>query len=257
MKSGKWRLILSGQHDPSLNMGIDFALWQSAKNKLCSPTLRFYEWKPPSVSIGYNQDLSRVINVNYCANNGIPIVQRPTGGSAIFHDVELTYSFCSHNEFSPCFTSAMESYLSICEGLKKGLESLGVGLEIRGYTKGKEPSFTGKACFVLSSRHDLVWKGKKIIGSAQRRSKTCFLQHGSILIDIRKSFWERVFAEEVDFGALSCLKKISGDVSIPVLIKALVRGFEETFSINFCKQELCAEEEENARRYAEMRFPKL
>jgi len=88
-----WRLIINGKENPSINMGIDFALWKSVSEGKSPPVLRFYQWMPSSVSIGYNQNPERLIDIDFCKKNNIHCVKRPTGGSAIFHDIELTYSF--------------------------------------------------------------------------------------------------------------------------------------------------------------------
>jgi len=254
----KWRIVISGETDPSLNMGIDYAIWDSARREKCPPTLRFYLWEPSSVSLGYNQSPEKVINVKFCKEHNIPIVRRPTGGSAIFHDIELTYSFSSHiNSFSS-FSSPLSSYISICKGLKKGIEEFGIKLEIRGYSDGKEPSFTEKACFVLSSRHDVICRGKKIIGSAQKRDKISFLQHGSILVGIRENLWMEIFSRKVDFGKVGSLNEFLKEKIMPeMLVQSIKRGFEEYFRIELSESSLTPEEEKNSLLFAEKFFHKL
>jgi len=233
-----WTLIISGKKDPFLNMEIDFNMWHSVREKKSFPILRFYQWDPPSVSLGYNQSPEKIVDTQFCKKNNIPIVKRPTGGSAIFHDIELTYSFASNICFSSSFYNPTSSYFSICEAIKKGIEKIGIQLEIRGFSDGKEPSFTNKACFTLSSKHDLVYKGKKIIGSAQRRDKYSFLQHGSILLSIRKNLWERIFIEKLDFEKISSLDEILKEkFKIEQLIECLKNGFEEFFGIKFERKE--------------------
>ena len=228
----KWKLIISGKKGPEVNMEEDCAIWDSVKEKKNPPTLRFYQWQPPSVSVGYNQAPEKVVDTGFCKKNNIPIVKRPTGGSAIFHDIELTYSFSSHIECFPSFASPLDSYLSICQALKKGVEKTGIELEIRGFSEGKEPSFTTKACFILSSRHDLVFKNKKVIGSAQRRGKNSFLQHGSILLDIREKLWQKIFLEKIDFGKIGSLNEfLEKEIKVESLIQFLKEGFEESFNI--------------------------
>lgn len=253
----KWRVIISGKENPSLNMGIDYALWRSVSQGKSPPVLRFYQWDPPAVSIGYNQSPEGIINVDFCKKNDIPAIKRPTGGSAIFHDIELTYSFCAGTCYKTCFLSPIASYIEICKGIKTGIQKYGINLEIRGYNESKEPSFTKRDCFSLSSRHDLVFNGKKIVGSAQRRNKSSFLQHGSILIEIRKKIWKNIFVEDVDFSKISSLKDEGINVKIENLIDFLKSGFEEVFEVEFQPDSLTELEKKEAEKYRESYFKNL
>lgn len=239
----KWRLIISGKMPPEENMGIDYALWQSSSSGNSPPTLRLYQWNPPSVSLGYNQHPYNVINIDFCRDKNIPVVKRPTGGSAIFHDIELTYSFCGNIKDHPDFVLPLSSYIAVCKGIIKGLGKLGIKAEIRGFSEGKEPSYTTRDCFSLSSRHDIVVNGKKLVGSAQRRNKDGFLQHGSILIDIRRNLWDNIFVEKTDFSKITTLKDIlPKGISPEILITNIKAGFEEYFEVSFEERELTGEE---------------
>jgi len=247
---GKWRLIISGEVLPKENMATDYALWQSASSKKAPPTLRFYQWSPSSVSLGYNQSPHKVVNMDFCKDRNIPVVKRPTGGSAIFHDLELTYSFCGNVDDHPSFASPFGSYLAVCQGIIKGLKKLGLSLKVRGFSEGKEPSYTSRDCFSLSSRHDLVVDGKKLVGSAQRRNKDAFLQHGSILLDIRKDLWDNIFIEKVDFTKITTLQELLPVIpALESLIIYLKQGFEEVFDVSFEEGELTAEEKAKAVDY--------
>ncbi|MBN1446106.1 MAG: lipoate--protein ligase family protein [Candidatus Omnitrophica bacterium] len=239
----KWRIIISGAKAPEDNMGIDYALWQSAFRGVAPPTLRFYQWNPSSVSFGYNQSAHRVINTEFCKAGNIPIVKRPTGGSAIFHDIELTYSFSGNFNGHPSFASPLGSYFAVCGGIIKGMKKVGASLEIRGFSEGKEPSFTARDCFSLSSRHDIVCNNRKVVGSAQRRNGAAFLQHGSILLDIRRDLWENIFLEETDFSKIVPLDEMLAEkISPEYLIQILSEGFEEAFGVVFEEGELTGDE---------------
>ena len=252
-----WRMIVSGTTDPSLNMGIDYALWESVRGGDAAPALRFYEWKPPSVSIGYNQSPETLVHTEFCRENGFGIVRRPTGGSAIFHDIELTYSFCGHEAWRREFARPLQSYLLICEGLRKVIGKLGVPLEVRGFSEG-ETSYTRQACFVLSSRHDLVWHERKIVGSAQKRDRRSFLQHGSILLDIRRDAWDGIFREPVDYEKITCLREcLQRKVTVEELIPALRVGFEEIFGVSFEPGAISDAEQERAESASADIFPRL
>jgi lipoyl(octanoyl) transferase len=219
------------------------------------PTLRFYGWQPPGVSLGYNQSAERVVNTEFCRSAGIPIVMRPTGGSAIFHDVELTYSFVAHTGAHPDFASPLTSYFALCRALIAGVENLGAKLEIRGYSEGKEPSFSDRACFVLTSRHDVIHQGRKIIGSAQRRDESSFLQHGSILVGIRRDLWRSIFAERVDFDKIGCLGDILGTNLVPdAMVDPLRQGFQEYFGVRLAEEGLSSLETDQAAVFARDQF---
>ncbi|MCM8818367.1 MAG: lipoate--protein ligase family protein [Candidatus Omnitrophica bacterium] len=240
----KCRLIKSDNYNPFWNMAFDYYFWKKCQDKKKPPVLRFYKWNPCSVSIGYNQNPDKIVNIEFCKKESIPIVKRPTGGSAIFHDIEITYSFCSNINHHPSFFSPFFSYIKICKSIIKGIENLGIKMEIRGFSENKEPSFTNIPCFSLSSRHDIVYNGKKIVGSAQRRNNLSFLQHGSILIDIRKDLWINIFYEKVNFDKIGYLKELIGNISEEKVINLIKGAFEETLEINII-EDIIEKKEEN------------
>ncbi len=252
-----WRLIIGEKENPSINMGIDFALWKSVSEGKSPPVLRFYQWMPSSVSIGYNQNPEDLINIDFCKKNNIHCVRRPTGGSAIFHDIELTYSFSAATCHRTSFIFPLSSYIEICKGIKTGIQKYGINLQIRGINEGKEPSYTKKDCFSLSSRHDLVFDGRKLVGSAQRRNKNSFLQHGSILIDIRKKIWEKVFIEKVDFSKITYLKNFGIEIKLNELIEFLKNGFENIFGVKFQSDELTEQEKRESLKFSEKYFKNM
>jgi len=253
----KWRIIIDGKKNPCLNMGTDYALWKGVSEENSIPVLRFYQWEPSSISIGYNQNVKELINIDFCKENNIYAVRRPTGGSAIFHDIEITYSFSGNISHKKIFLYPLSSYIGICKGIKIGIQKYGINLEIRGYNESKEPSFTKRDCFSLSSRNDLIYQGKKIVGSAQRRNKNSFLQHGSILIDIRKNIWENIFIEKVDFTKITCLKNLGINVKLENLIDSLKKGFEEVFEVEFKIDYLTEKEKKESIKYANLYFNNL
>ena len=238
------RLILCENYDPFFNMSFDYFFWKKCQNKENLPILRFYKWVPSSVSVGYSQNPENLVNIEFCQKNKIPIVRRPTGGSAIFHDIEITYSFCANLSHHQYFSIPSSTYFIISNSIIKGIEKVGIKLKLRGFSDGKEPSFTDLACFSLSSKYDVVYNDKKIVGSAQRRNKFSFLQHGSILIDIKKDLWENIFLKEVDFYKIGCLKDILKDVDEKDLIEFLKDGFKEVLNLEIFEDELKKEEEE-------------
>jgi lipoate-protein ligase A len=238
------RLILCENYDPFFNMAFDYFFCKECIDLNNLPVLRFYKWTPRSVSIGYNQNTENLINIEFCEKNKIPVVRRPTGGSAIFHDIEITYSFCANVSHHQYFFMPSSTYFIISNSIIKGLGKKGIKLNLRGFSTGKEPSFTDFACFSLSSKYDVVYNDKKIVGSAQRRNRFSFLQHGSILIDIRKNLWENIFLKEINFSKIGCLKEILNDIDEKELMELLINGFKETLNFEIFEDELKKTEEE-------------
>jgi lipoate-protein ligase A len=143
---------------------------------------RFYAWRPYAVTIGYNQDISG-IDILKCRSAGIDVVRRPTGGRAVFHAEEFTYSF-----FAESTAQNAELYRMVHEVIQLALESLGIHA---GFCRSTLPRQQGGAtagavsCFTASARHELQVEGRKLVGSAQRRTRNVLLQHGSLPLSSR------------------------------------------------------------------------
>ncbi|MFH1470632.1 MAG: lipoate--protein ligase family protein, partial [Candidatus Micrarchaeota archaeon] len=134
----KIRLLETGASDAFMNMAIDEVLMESSE-----PVLRLYSWKPPAVSIGYFQNLGEEVDSEACGKLGVDVVRRQTGGGAVFHDEELTYSFISR-EFPK---NILESYKWVCSGVIEGLATMGFGAE-------------------FAPLNDILVGGKKVSGNA-------------------------------------------------------------------------------------------
>lgn len=180
-----WRLIDTGPQDAFWNMALDEALSTVIRRDCLPPALRFYGWKSPSLTIGCFQRTAG-IDLDYCMKKGIPVVRRPTGGRAILHGRELTYSFSSRPEGH--FSGGLhETYRKISRALLMALRSLGIRA---GMEEGKAGAYSGSPlCFQARSYGELSAGGRKIAGSAQRRWRDGFLQQGSIpyFIDIAET----------------------------------------------------------------------
>jgi lipoate-protein ligase A len=178
-----WRLLVTEATDGATNMAIDEALWLSRQRGEGPPTIRFFAWDPPTVSLGYGQALDDHVDVAACRAFGVGFVRRPTGGSAIYHDGperELTYTVVATNDDLGVTTDLLEAYRWIARALARGLRALGAPVEIIGIPRGKgqAPAF----CFARTGRYEIEVDGRKLVGSAQRRRGRCFLQHGSVLL---------------------------------------------------------------------------
>jgi lipoyl(octanoyl) transferase len=181
--NGDWRLLVTEATDGATNMAIDEALWQARQNAAAPPTLRFFAWDPPTVSLGYGQALDDHVDAAACRALGVGLVRRPTGGSAIYHDGperELTYTVVATNDDLGVPDDLLEAYRWIARALARGLQALGAPVEVIGLPRagGQVPAF----CFARTGRYEIEIGGRKLVGSAQRRRGPCFLQHGSVLL---------------------------------------------------------------------------
>jgi len=180
-----WRLVVTEACDGATNMAIDEALWRGRQAGSSPPTLRFFAWAPPTVSLGYGQRLDRQVDVEACRRLGVGVVRRPTGGSALYHDGperELTYSVSATAEDLGVSGDLLDTYRWIGRALVRGLEALGAAAEMvpTGRGLGRDPAF----CFARTGAFEIEVGGKKLVGSAQRRQGTSFLQHGAILLAV-------------------------------------------------------------------------
>lgn len=189
MKGNVWRFIRSGAGTPADNMAIDEAMLIAHSEGKTPPTVRFYGWNPATLSIGYFQKAEDEIDLEEVSRQGVGFVRRPTGGRAVLHDRELTYSMIVSEEYPDMPTTVNEAYRVLSEGLVHGFRGLDLRAEMVNLgapeEKAKYTSTAGSAaCFDSPSWYELVVEGRKIAGSAQTRSRGVILQHGSILLEM-------------------------------------------------------------------------
>jgi lipoate-protein ligase A len=180
-----WRLLVTEPADGATNMAIDEALWRGRQAGASPPTLRFFAWNPPTVSLGYGQPLDRHVDLDACRALGVGLVRRPTGGSAIYHDGperELTYSVVATAGDLGIGADLLETYRWIGAALLRGLRALGAPAELvpERPPDGPVPAF----CFARTGVWEIEVGGRKLVGSAQRRQGDSFLQHGAVLLDV-------------------------------------------------------------------------
>ncbi|MEI7024703.1 lipoate--protein ligase family protein [Paenibacillus sp. y28] len=184
----QWRFIHSGACAPAANMAIDEAILTAHSEGRVPPTVRFYGWNPASLSIGYFQKAREEIDLEALEQKGIGFVRRPTGGRAVLHDQELTYSLIVSENYPGMPRSVTEAYRVLSAGLLYGFQRLGLQAEMVSLASEEEKQKYGTAssaaCFDSPSWYELVVEGRKIAGSAQTRTKGVILQHGSILLDM-------------------------------------------------------------------------
>ena len=230
-------------------MAIDEALFLQSEKSGFDGTLRFYFWEPACISLGYFQKPKETLNLLRCKEFGIDITKRMTGGGAIYHHAELTYSITAALPSPLVPVNVDESYRCLEEFIVRGINNLGVTATYRGKADPKDKSVY---CFVRPSKYDVVSGGKKLVGSAQRRTGKLFLQHGSILLNLndlnkmlsvikldsdvstaKKDFKEKVTALDAVLGKEP--KKVE-------ICKQLVLSFKETYNTTFAEESLTKKE---------------
>jgi len=181
-----WRLIRSGRLSGAENMALDEALLHAVAAGRSAPVLRLYRWQPAAVSLGYGQRGPEVVNLAACRELGYDVVRRCTGGRAVLHDREVTYAVVSA-ERSPIFPGGiLANYRIIAEALQQALSRLDIAAELAPQrSRGKTGEGAAQsACFTAPGQFELLYRGCKIAGCAQKRFAGAFLQHGSIPVDL-------------------------------------------------------------------------
>ncbi len=192
------------------NMQIDSDLLDYAiANKLNYPIFRLYGWKPACISLGRNQS-DEFIDKEFLKQEGIDLVRRLTGGRALLHDNEITYSYICPTSYLKNGENVTKSYIEISQILIDKFKKIGIELNF-GTTKKINTKFD--YCMLISTGADLCYEGKKLIGSAQCRKNGYILQHGSILYDYDKKLLEKIFHEEVNTESITSIKSINPNIT--------------------------------------------
>lgn len=230
----EWKLIIEPKPlRGSLNMAVDEFLFQSLTGEPLT-FVRFYQWERPTASMGCMQKIEKVIDLDFCQRNGIDVVRRITGGKLVLHHQEITYSVCSSDDET--FSKTLPgSYKLISQALMAGLEKMG----IEPSSADQAPPFYAKSdlpCFSHPAQDEIEVNGKKIIGSAQKRTGTEFLQHGSIPLAHDEDLLKAVslLKESPAEIRMTSLSEVLGrTVDFGWAVERLVEGFEEFFRVRF------------------------
>ncbi len=229
----EWRFIDSGPRTASYNMGLDEAIAVMVRKGSSPPTLRFYGWDRPSVSIGSFQKVSD-IDFGYCLTRGMPVVRRPTGGRAILHGDELTYSFSSKNE-GFFLGGLLDSYRHLSRAFTAAFRAMGLEITVKSERESGRNLSRSALCFKSTSYGEISLKGRKLVGSAQKRWKDGLLQQGSIPYAVDEENMMRVFnlSSPGLKEAMVGLREASPDLDPEEFKKAIRSSFEEAFGISF------------------------
>jgi lipoate-protein ligase A len=232
-----WRYLDSGPASGADNMAVDERLLEEAAKGNAVPVLRFYTWDPPAVSLGRFQDEASSVNLAACRKHGIDVVRRITGGRAVLHWRELTYSVISpiDNDLFP--NDVLGTYKVLAKGLLEGFRRLGVHAEMvspsgdRAAMVQRDPK--EPACFSCPSWYEILVHGRKIVGNAQRRLAGAFLQHGSILIDYDPLLEAEVIPGGGQEEAVTYIDREAGrNVPLDEVKSAFRTGFSEALGIS-------------------------
>ncbi len=247
-----WRLIIHPPYDGAWNMAVDEAILESVSVKTQLPTLRLYDWAPYTLSLGHAQPVSDV-DLASLKDHNWSLVRRPTGGRAILHADELTYSVCAPMDDPVLSGSVLESYQKISKALLSGLEHVGIQADSI-QKKSEESDFVhDPVCFQFPSDYEITFKGKKLIGSAQARKKNGVLQHGAIPIfgDITRIIEVLNFSDSESkikvknrllMRATTINDSLGKELSWFDLADAICEGFSDKLEIEFNRNSLSAQE---------------
>jgi lipoate-protein ligase A len=256
-----WRLLITPPLDGASNMAIDEAILHTLADGEGLPTLRFFQWDPPCLSLGYNQHWHDV-DIAACQRLGYTWTRRPTGGKAILHTDEATYSLIVPQDDPRIQGGVVESYRVLSLGLLRGLVNLGVEAQqaskedvvVQKQALGQQQAGRGgPVCFDTPSRYEITWNGKKLIGSAQLRRRKIVLQHGSLpLYGNLNRILDALALTGEDYARQAkllperaiTLEQVLGHVlSVEQVFDALARGFAQQLDLTLVAMPLTNREQ--------------
>ncbi len=260
-----WRLLQTSPARGAWNMAVDEAVLEAIGRKESLPTLRLYAWKPPCLSLGYSQPFTDVDQISLSARDW-DLVRRPTGGRAILHTDELTYSVMGPAEDPRLTGNVLESYRKLAEALLVALRLLGLPAESlpeAASVPGRAQS--GPVCFEVPSNYEITVDGKKLIGSAQARRKEGVLQHGSLPLfgDLRRITHALSFPDEKSreqsgerllAKATTIETALGSRCSWEQAAQAFASGFRQTLNLELLPGSLTPAEQDRAARLVEEKY---
>jgi lipoyl(octanoyl) transferase len=252
-----WRLLYTPPSSGAWNMAVDESILEHIYRGEAMPTLRLYAWKPACLSLGQAQSFADV-DMERVKANGWEVVRRMTGGRAILHTDELTYSVTGSADESILAGGILESYNRLAQALMFAMRELGLPVEIKedaGRTSGVTSA--NPVCFEVPSTYEITVNGKKLIGSAQARKKEGVLQHGSLPLigDLTRICQALIFKDEaarevaaqrLQERATTVESIIGVETAWETVAQAFVHGFESQLGIHFQRGEMSRSESERA-----------
>lgn len=258
------RLIRSKGQPGAENMALDEVLLNELVAEPGTPVIRFYRWQPPCLSLGFSQPIADADQAALVARNW-HLVRRPTGGRAILHTDELTYSVVLPLSSPLARGGVMASYQRLSRGLLLGLRNLGLKVEIEREEAAEAIDRANPVCFEVPSAYELTVQGRKLIGSAQVRRQRAMLQHGSLplsgdlgrICDVLSFESDRARQQAKDrlHQRAGTVESLSGQsVSWEQASQALAAGFAEAFNLQFIGSKPTDQEIRKATALTEQRY---
>jgi lipoate-protein ligase A len=263
-----WRLLLHPPARGAWNMAVDEAILEEAIGGKITTTLRMYSWKPPCLSLGYAQPFAD-IDLERLQAFGWDLVRRPTGGRAILHTDELTYSVIGPQSDPRLAGGVLESYQVLAQALLRSLHVLAVPAEsspnpaLPAVAGGKGP-----VCFEVPSNYEITVDGKKLVGSAQARRREGVLQHGSLPLygDLSRILQALAFDDE-DLRDAAGLRLVQRAATLESIIgyppemqaveQAFIDAFQETLNVDLLLGELSSAEITRAEQLVAEKYSSL
>ncbi len=257
-----WRLINSGFQTGAMNMALDEALLNSVAKGDSLPVLRFYRWLPATVTLGYAQSVVTDLDLEVCRQAGLDVVRRSTGGRAVLHDNEVTYSVIAPLNTDQFGNSVLDCYRVISEILQKTLVQFGLPAQlVPGKPRGDKPNAMKAVCFSTPSQYELVIDGRKVAGSSQKRHGQTFLQHGSIPVEMDLELLSNALKVNIDDSSAGLLPTVGwlnqwseNPIAIPDLEKLLAEVFAKQLQIDWVDSEPTSKEMQEAGRMKTEKF---
>lgn len=259
-----WRLLHTPPSTGAWNMAVDESILEHIHRRESKPTLRLYSWNPPCLSLGHAQSFKDV-DVARLRSHGWDVVRRLTGGRAILHTNELTYSITGSEDNPILSGGVLESYNRIAQALMFAIRDLGLPVEMKEHAPEPAALNLNPVCFEVPSTYEITVNEKKLIGSAQARKKEGVLQHGSLPLvgDLTRICDALVFESETkrENAAQRLLARATNVESVlgkqitwDAAAESFVRGFESQLGMRFERGELSAAESARAEELVKEKY---
>ncbi len=251
-----WRLLITAPARGAWNMAVDETLLEACGRGKSLPVLRLYAWEPPCLSLGYAQPI-RDVDIPRLKVRGWDLVRRPTGGRAILHTDELTYSVTASAGESILAGSVLESYNRLAQALQAAIKLIGIPVEMKEGLAAPSGQKANPVCFEVPSTYEITAGGKKLIGSAQARRKEGVLQHGTLPLtgDLSRILQVLVFpdqdsricaGERLLMHATTVASVLGRPLSWEETARAFIRAFHEVLILDLQPGELSPQEKSRA-----------
>ena len=259
-----WRLLITPPAHGAWNMAVDDSILEGLGSGQSLPTLRLYAWEPACLSLGYAQPLTDV-DIPRLQARGWEIVRRPTGGRAVLHTDELTYSVIAPLSEPRVAGTVLESYRRLAQALVEALTRLSLPVQVNSNSLAPHTAEPNPVCFEVPSTYEITVGGKKLIGSAQARRKEGVLQHGSLPLagDLTRIIQVMAFPDEASRSraaerllsrATTVETALGRSIAWEEAARAFIAAFKSVLGLGFQPGDLTASEKERAEELARDKY---